>query len=107
MNGCPLVMIEWEDTAQPAPEWMHLATFEAPAAVRRAAVGWMIHDGADVKALAPNLGAIKEDSVQVSGVIHIPARCITRLVELNEPEPTSSGPVPASRPARGRKRRAS
>jgi hypothetical protein len=82
---CRLVMIDWEDSAQPSPSWEHLASFEPPSAVRCSSVGWLIHDGHDVKALAPNMGAIGNENVQVSGVIRIPARCIVRVVELDEP----------------------
>lgn len=99
-------MVEWEDSAQPTPNWEHLANFQPPTVVSCASVGWLIHDGKHVKALAPNMGAINEDSAQVSGVIRIPARCVVRIVELHEPDlVTSSGP--SSRPVTGRKRRAS
>lgn len=84
---CQLVMIEWEDSAQPIPEWTHLASFEPPAIVRVFSVGWLIHDGSDVKALAPNIGNPGcANSAQISGVIRIPARCVVRVVELDEPE---------------------
>jgi hypothetical protein len=78
-------MIEWEDSAQPAPAWVHLSSLDPPLAVRCQSVGWMIHDGEHVKALAPNMGAIGEGNVQVSGVIRIPARCIVRVSRLQEP----------------------
>lgn len=80
-------MIEWEDSAQPIPGWTYLAGFDAPSIVRCASVGWLIYDGTDVKALAPNIGNPGcEDSAQISGVIRIPARCIVRVVELDEPD---------------------
>lgn len=85
-DECPLVFVEWEDSAQPVAKWTYLADFEKPSAVKCVSVGWMIHDGADVKALAPNMGEIHSvERVQASGVIRIPARCITRLVRLAEP----------------------
>lgn len=101
-------MIEWEDSAQPTPGWAFLANLEPPTIVRCASVGWLVHDGDDVKALAPNMGDLAEKgSAQVSGVIRIPARSIIRVVELVEPELTSfSASGPSSRPAKGRKRRA-
>ena len=43
-------------------------------------------------------------SAQVSEVIRIPARCVVRIVELDEPSFTSS--APSSRPVKGRERRA-
>ena len=90
MTRCPLVMVEWEDSRQPSPGWIRLATLEAPTIVRCASVGWLVHDGAEVKAIAANMGDLDdEDSVQASGILRIPARCILRVVELNEPEFTS------------------
>ena len=100
---CPLVMIQWEDSAQPTPGWELLANVETPAIVTCASVGWLIQDGTDVKALAPNMGNVQGDSAQVSGVIRIPARCIVRMVQLNEPDLVTSSD-PSSRPVKGRKR---
>ena len=78
-------MIEWEDSAQPIPAWSYLASFEAPGTIRCVSVGWMIHDDDQMKALAPNMGAIDdENSVQVSGVIQIPTRCVLKTTALSE-----------------------
>ena len=83
MTEPPLVLIEWEDSAQPMPAWVYLADFEAGAVVRCTSVGWLIHDGAYVKALAPNKASIEgEDSAQVSGVIRIPTRSVVRIIKL-------------------------
>lgn len=84
-----LVMVEWEDSAQPIPSWSHLASFEAPGTVRCASVGWLIRDDAGMKALAPNMGGITDDSLQVSGVIQIPTSCVLRVTQLEEPSLTS------------------
>ena len=82
---CPLVMIEWEDSAQPAPAWRHLSDIPKPKGVRCASVGWLLHDGR-VKALAPNMGAIGDEmNIQASGVIEIPSRCVVRVHRLREP----------------------
>lgn len=84
-NACPLVMIEWEDSAQPIPAWSYLASFEAPGTIRCVSVGWMIRDDDQMKALAPNMGAIDdENSVQVSGVIQIPTRCVLHVTAIRE-----------------------
>ena len=86
MADCPLVLVEWEDSAQPVSSWSFLADFEADHAVLCTSVGWLIHDGEDVKALAPNMGGLRTNgSVQVSGVIRIPARCIVKVTPLDEP----------------------
>jgi hypothetical protein len=84
-NACPLVMIEWEDSAQPIPNWSYLADFEAPGTIRCVSVGWMIRDDDQMKALAPNMGAIDDkNSVQVSGVIQIPTRCVLHVTPMTE-----------------------
>lgn len=101
MTNCPLVMIEWEDSRQPTSEWRFLSSFDPETVVRCASVGWLIHDGADFKALAPNMGdVLVESSVQVSGVIRIPTRCILNMVGLNEAEEStsSSDPGPSFHP---------
>jgi len=101
--SCPLVMIEWEDSAQPIASWSYLSSFEPTGIVRCASVGWLIRDGTDFKALAPNMGAINDErSLQVSGVIQIPTGCVLRVTQLSEPEPLSD--CPSSRPAKGPKR---
>lgn len=44
---------------------------------------WLINDD-DIKALAPNMQVVDDDSVQVSGVIQIPTRCVVKLTRLRE-----------------------
>jgi hypothetical protein len=83
-SSCPLVMIEWEDSAQPIASWAYLASFEPSGTIRCASVGWLIVDGPDMKALAPNMGG-DENSAQVSGVIQIPTRCVVKISRLREP----------------------
>lgn len=79
-------MVEWEDSAQPIPAWSFLSSFDAPGIIICASVGWMIRDDDEMKALAPNMGALNsENSVQVSGVIQIPTRCVRRITPLREP----------------------
>lgn len=81
----PLVMVQWEDSVQPTPGWEYLEDVEPSGIVTCASVGWLIYDGSDVKALAPNMGNVNGDSAQVSGVIRIPTRCVVCIVELEEP----------------------
>lgn len=86
---CRLVIIEWEDSAQPIASWRYLSGFDQFEAVRCVSVGWLIHDGDDVKALAQNFGNLDdENSAQVSGVIQIPTRCIVAVHNLKEPRLT-------------------
>ena len=42
MKDCQLVMIEWEDSAQPLPNLSYLADFVADRAVLCTSVGWLI-----------------------------------------------------------------
>ena len=84
-TSCPLVLIEWEDSAQPVPGWRYLSGLDCGGVVKCASVGWLVKDGDQVKALAPNMGEMGDpDSLQVSGLIRIPARCVTRVVKLRE-----------------------
>jgi hypothetical protein len=79
-------MIEWEDSAQPIAAWQFLSDFDPPGIIRCVSVGWMIRDDGNMKALAPNMGAVNhENSVQVSGVIQIPTRCVRKITLLGEP----------------------
>jgi hypothetical protein len=88
-KSCPLVMIEWEDSAQPIPSWGLLADFEPSGTLKCASVGWLIQDDDQVKALAPNMGAVNDErSLQVSGVMQIPASCVLRITRLKEPRVT-------------------
>ena len=85
-KSCPLVLIEWEDSAQPIAAWQHLIGLSLPGVVRCVSVGWLVRDGKKVKALAPNMGEISNPSnAQVSGVIQIPSRCVIKIHVLQEP----------------------
>ena len=70
--------------AQAIPRWCYLPSFEPTGAICRASVGWLIHDNAQLKVLAPNMDG-NENSAQVSGMIQIPARCIVKMTRLGEP----------------------
>lgn len=78
-----LVLVEWHDSRQPTSAWQKLADYEPQPACLCASVGWLIHDGDDVKALAPNVADL-DDDMQASGVIHIPAACVRKMVPLVE-----------------------
>ena len=84
-TACPLVLIEWEDSLQPTSHWQLISDLDESGTVKCASVGWLVRDGAGVKSLAPNLGHVNEDSVQASGVIQIPTRCIIKMTTLDEP----------------------
>lgn len=57
-NACPLVMVEWEDSAKAMPNWTYLASFRPPDTIRCVSVGWLIRNDHDMKAVASNMGAI-------------------------------------------------
>ena len=81
----PLTLIEWRDSAQPTPQWQYLSDYAPSSAITCVSVGYLVHDGDDVKALAQSLGCgDSEGSVQASGILHIPACSITRQVQLAE-----------------------
>lgn len=78
-----LVMIEWEDSAQAAPQWQWLSDFSAPAMARCLSVGFLVKDTEEEKSLAISLANAGDiDSAQIAGIITIPARCITRIERL-------------------------
>ena len=76
-----LVLIEWEDSAQPVSGWCWLNETTWGHIVICRSVGWLIHDGEDIKVLAPNLGDL-DGELQACGVIRIPARSVTRVEPL-------------------------
>ena len=83
-KGIPLVMVEWEDSARPLPEWQHLGDLQINGPVQCASVGWLLEDG-EKKVLAPNMGNIEDEhSIQACGVIQIPSRAVIRIVTLEE-----------------------
>ncbi len=79
MRSPKLVMIEWEDSAQPVAAWTHLHDLDV-SIVRITSVGWLVRDTKKLKALAPNIS--RDGTPQVSGVITIPTRCVIRIKTL-------------------------
>ena len=103
----PLVLIEWEDSAQPIPGWIRLSEFESGTAVSCVSVGWLIQNDERMKVLAPNMGEVEDaEQIQASGIIRIPTSAVTRIVCLREGQAlTCDGP--SSRPGRARTRKPS
>lgn len=97
-----LVMIEWEDSRQPEPGWVRLTDFQPDKACLCVSVGFLVHDGDETKALAPNMADIEGDNMQASGIIYIPTRCVKRIVPLEESTSSPSGSAPASEQMRRR-----
>lgn len=82
MKSPPLVLIDWEDSVQPVRAWQHLDELDTHKIVLCQSIGFLIYDGDDVKALAPNVAELGTDDAQASGIIRIPTRCVTRVRRL-------------------------
>jgi hypothetical protein len=83
MEHPPLVLIEWEDSRQPLSGWLRVTDYSPNDACVCLSVGFLLHDGTDTKALAPNVADLgDEQDMQASGIIHIPTRCIRRIAPL-------------------------
>lgn len=84
-NPYLLVKIEWVDSLQPTSSWQHLDELDAPQACSVSSVGWLISEGPPYYRLAPNMGDADSDTnAQGSGIIVIPACCVTDVVPLSE-----------------------
>lgn len=81
----PLVLIEWIDSTQPAPQWQWIANIARVAAIKCVTVGFLITDDESVKVIAQNVGDVHGADRQVSGVITIPTRAVTRVTRLRSP----------------------
>ena len=103
----PLVLVEWEDSAQPIPCWIRLSEFEPSTVVSCVSVGWLIQNDERMKVLAPNMGEVEDaEQIQASGIIRIPTSAVTRIVRLREGQTLTCG-GPSSRPGRARTRKPS
>jgi len=90
MSDCPLVLIKWEDSRQPAPAWTYVRNLSAQyRPVICVSVGWLVQDTNECKVLCQNFGDMESENAQASGVMVIPTRCVIsveRLVEKDEDE---------------------
>lgn len=78
-NTKPIVLIEWEDSAQAVPQWQWLEGATSPPLARCRSVGFLIRDTKNEKVLAISEANNFE---QVSGIITVPSRCVTKLRRL-------------------------
>lgn len=86
-----LVLVEWEDSAQPTSNWRYLDDPPALEVIQCISVGWVIGKNDRVIMLAPNIGDYESgDGAQGTGFIRIPANSITRMVALQEATSSSS-----------------
>lgn len=78
MSDYPLVLVEWEDSSQPASRWYQLdEIIDAAAAVCRT-VGFLMRDDDQVKVIAHSVAAHF-----ATGIIRIPSRAVVRVVRLD------------------------
>lgn len=79
-NKPEMVLIEWEDSAQAAPQWQWLPDAVPPSILKCRSIGFLIRDNKKEKALAISIaGAQDGDADQASGIISIPTRCVTSI----------------------------
>ena len=74
-----LVIVEWEDSAQPSPTWQWVKDYEFPSIVRCTSVGYLIAQTRDAIAIAPNLGDLAREQIQASGIMRIPASAVRKI----------------------------
>ena len=78
------VAIEWIQPREPDGSWIDYPDFEPGRTQTRLSVGRPIHDDDCVKALAGSAMLVGDEDLRISGIIEIPARCVVRIVRLEE-----------------------
>jgi hypothetical protein len=99
---CPLVIIRWQDSAQPIPAWKHLSQLPRTRPIECATVGWLLKDDADIKVLCQSVGDLDDPhNAQASGIMTIPARCVISIERLTEEDGLTSSAGSADTAAAG------
>jgi hypothetical protein len=86
VNDCPLVLIEWEDSALTEARWHSVeeAKRSSGSPVKIASVGWLLKNGKKAKTLAASVGGLDgKTTPQCSGLITIPASAIISTRKLS------------------------
>ena len=75
------VLVEWEDSAQPSPEWTFIDDIpEEPGILVIRSLGWLVKRDETELRVALALGGTPDNgNQQVSGVAAIPASCVKNL----------------------------
>jgi len=82
-KDCPLVIIRWQDSAQPLPSWQYLTALPRTRPIECATVGWLLKDDDDIKVVCQSVGDLDNPSnAQASGIMTIPARCVLSIERL-------------------------
>jgi len=98
-KDCPLVIIRWQDSAQPLPSWQYLAALPRTRPIECATVGWLLKDDDDIKVVCQSVGDLDNPTnAQASGIMTIPARCVLSIETLTEEEVPTSSVGPAGSP---------
>ena len=74
-----LVIVEWEDSAQPTSAWQWVKDYELPSIVCCMSVGYLIAETNEAIAIAPNLGDLGKEQIQASGIMRIPASAVRKM----------------------------
>ena len=79
----PMVIVEWEDSAQAAPQWQWFPDVSGPPIIICRSVGFLIRDTKTEKVLAISVAIANNGDVeQASGIISIPTRCVVRITRI-------------------------
>ncbi len=92
---CPLVIIRWQDSAQPISAWKYLSDLPRTWPIECATVGWLLKDDDDVKVICQSVGDLHNpNNAQASGIMTIPARCVVSIERLSEErKPTAAAGI--------------
>ena len=84
-GDCPLVIIRWEDSAQPLAAWQHLSRLKPAEPIECATVGWLVRDDATAKVVCQSIGGLgNPENAQASGIMTIPTRCVLSIENLSQ-----------------------
>lgn len=84
-TDCPLVIIRWQDSAQPISAWKHISDLPRTGPIECATVGWLLKDNDEVKVICQSVGDLHNPhNAQASGIMTIPARCVLSIERLSE-----------------------
>ena len=92
-KNCPLVIIRWQDSAQPLSSWQYLSALPRTRPIECATVGWLLKDDDDIKVICQSVGDLDNPkNAQASGIMTIPARCVISIEILTEEVAFTSAP---------------
>jgi hypothetical protein len=78
------VAVEWIQPPEPRGGWTDYATLEPRAVQTCLSVGRLVHDDDCVKILAGSAAIVGDEGLRMNGITEIPARCVVRIVRLEE-----------------------